>query len=208
LHPNDKKIIMQKHFILYDLEYTSWQGALESNWSEPWQHKEIVQIAAIKLNNKLEIIDTFEIYVKPSINKVLSDYFVSLTGITNEHVNKYGISFNDAYKQFTQFCHELECLSYDKTDCPIADGKTFIENLSLNNMGTTDLRYRNIGIWINKQIKNKQISSTTVNSGRLAKLLKRDNNIIKYGLNEHNALYDVYSIREALIYFNFDYKND
>ena len=72
----------------------------------------------------------------------------------------------------------------------------------------TDLRYRNIGIWINKQIKNKQISSTTVNSGRLAKLLKRDNNIIKYGLNEHNALYDVYSIREALIYFNFDYKND
>src|SRR5690606_28807495 len=36
--------------IFYDTECTTWEGALANNWGEPWQHREIVQVAAARFD--------------------------------------------------------------------------------------------------------------------------------------------------------------
>ncbi len=48
-----------KCVVVYDLEYTAWEGSLERNWSGPNEDPEIVQIGAVKIrqyDNKWETI--------------------------------------------------------------------------------------------------------------------------------------------------------
>ena len=64
-------------FVIFDTEYTSWQGCQEHGWHG--KHKrEIVQIAAIKVSNDLRVLDTFNVLCKPNLNPILSDYFIKL----------------------------------------------------------------------------------------------------------------------------------
>ena len=36
-------------FVFYDTEYTSWEGAMQRNWSGPNEHRELVQLSAIRV---------------------------------------------------------------------------------------------------------------------------------------------------------------
>jgi hypothetical protein len=76
-------MISDNEFILWDTEYTSWKGSQERNWkktkkSDITEYKELVMIGAIKvkkIGNTLKIIDNKKIYIKPTYNPILSDYF-------------------------------------------------------------------------------------------------------------------------------------
>lgn len=92
--------------VVCDTEFTSWPGALERNWSGPGEHREIVQIGAVLLDAKREEAGMFSQTVRPQLNPVLSDYFISLTGITNDDLEAHGQSLLDALQQFAQFCSE------------------------------------------------------------------------------------------------------
>jgi len=39
-----------QQIIIFDTEYTAWEGAKERNWSGSGEHREIVQIAAVKID--------------------------------------------------------------------------------------------------------------------------------------------------------------
>ena len=58
-----------KTTVILDLEWTSWKY----NVDRKWQKKEIIQIGAIKINNKYKIIGEINIYVKPKFNPILSN---------------------------------------------------------------------------------------------------------------------------------------
>jgi len=62
-------------FIIYDTEYTSWEGAHARGWDGPGEEKELVQIGAIRVQNFKEV-DALLLYVQPRINPDLSDYFI------------------------------------------------------------------------------------------------------------------------------------
>jgi hypothetical protein len=36
-------------FVFYDTEYTSWEGAMQRNWSGLDEHRELVQLSAIRV---------------------------------------------------------------------------------------------------------------------------------------------------------------
>ena len=61
-------------YIVFDTEFTSWEGSMENNWSREGEHRELVQIGALKISDG-KIIDKLDILVKPQINPILSDYF-------------------------------------------------------------------------------------------------------------------------------------
>lgn len=90
--------------VVYDTEYTSWPGAHERDWSGPGEHREIVQIGAVLLDAKREEVGMFSQMVCPKINPVLSDYFMTLTGITNDDLDAHGQLPFDALQQFSKFC--------------------------------------------------------------------------------------------------------
>lgn len=68
------------NYIIFDLEATCWEN-------ERSKTNEIIEIGAVKLNEKLEVIDTFAKFVKPEINPMLSDFCTKLTSIEQKDVD-------------------------------------------------------------------------------------------------------------------------
>lgn len=190
-------------FIIFDTEYTSWKGCQENGWRGN-QKKEIVQISALKVSENLKVLGKFSALCRPVINPILSDYFMNLTGITNEQIEKYGENFADVYAKFEDFVGDKKCYShgwngdyFDKSDGAILE-----ENLCLENLrAKKKIVYRNVAPVFKKLYEENNISVLSQSSGQIAGILGIEKNIENLGLNPHNALYDVYSIYEGLKYF-------
>ena len=77
--------------VVFDLEFTAWPGSIQSQWSRPGEFREVVQIGAVRLSPRtLKPVEEFEMLIIPRLNPVLSDFFVQLTGITNEALTRRG----------------------------------------------------------------------------------------------------------------------
>lgn len=77
---------------IIDVEYTSWEGAMQRNWSGANEHREAVQIYVCGLSENLEVVWGKEYFTRPILNPSLSEYFTKLTGINQETVDVYGVS--------------------------------------------------------------------------------------------------------------------
>lgn len=194
---------MKNQFVIFDTEFTSWKGCMENGRAE-WQKEEIVQIAALKVNEDLTVAEEFNVYVKPKINSVLSDYFIDLTGITNEHIAEYGVDFATAYQKFKVFSQGLDCYSYAlrfDRKC-LADGEIMEKNLVFSNIKDNNPpKYLNIAEWFKEKYAENDMEIIRINSGGIAKKLGVSEEIEQLGLDEHNALYDVYSLLMGVKYF-------
>ena len=117
-------------FVIVDSEFTSWEGSMQRNWSGPNEHREVAQIAAIKLDPRQNMAETetFDVFVKPQINTQLSEYFMDLTQIRQADVDG-GLLFAEAMQQFYDFCEQdkLQVWSYGREDI------VFRENAALYN---------------------------------------------------------------------------
>ena len=63
---------------------------------------EIIQFGAVKLDENLNITDTFSTFVLPSEGKKLTDLVTQLTNIHNEDLRN-GLPFLQAFQQFISF---------------------------------------------------------------------------------------------------------
>jgi len=81
------------NYIVFDLEATCWEN-------DKSKVSEIIEIGAVKLNERLEIIDEFSSFVKSSINSTLSEFCTKLTTITQKDV--------DLAKPFHEVMSEFE----------------------------------------------------------------------------------------------------
>lgn len=85
------------HYVILDME---WDGAYHK------QHKrfvnQILQIGAVKLDEKFNIIDIFDVTIRSDISKRVSKRFVELTGITKEMMLN-GISLSQAVKKYNEW---------------------------------------------------------------------------------------------------------
>ena len=112
-----------RHYaVVFDLEFTAWDGSLASRWSRPGEHTEVVQIGAVKLDaQSLKITDEFECLVRPRVNPVLSQYLIELTGITNEMLEKRGVDFITAYRGFLDFVGPSPTWAFGRDDLIFTD---------------------------------------------------------------------------------------
>lgn len=190
-------------FILFDTEYTSWQGCNEHGWHD-WQKKEIVQISALKVDENLEVLAEFNRLCKPKFNPVLSDYFVELTCITNAMVTSGGEDFIKVYNDFKNFAGSDVCFSHawGQSADSLSDGAVVQENLRLYNFSTDDkIIYRNIAPLFKQFYQKHHIDIKQQSSGQIIKLLGLETHPMMQGLDVHNAMFDVYSILNGLRYF-------
>lgn len=117
--------------VVYDLEFTAWDGSMARRWLGPGEYKEIVQIGAVKVAADFSPIETLNLLIRPSVNPHLSPYLEKLTGITNAALAENGIAFAPAYCQFAAFAAGLPIISFGRDDLVIKD------NLRL--LGLTDV---------------------------------------------------------------------
>lgn len=107
--------------VVYDLEFTAWDGSMARRWQAPGEYKEVIQIGAVKVTSAFSPIVSFEIVVRPRLNPVLSDYLQALTGITNADVAARGVDFDEAYRAFVSFAGRLPIVAFGRDDLVLAD---------------------------------------------------------------------------------------
>lgn len=86
------------HYVFLDLEWNNAYSKIHHRFVN-----EIIEIGAVKLNEKLQEVDRFDVFIKSRITKKLGTRFKNLTNITNEEMIE-GIDFSDAMKSFSAFC--------------------------------------------------------------------------------------------------------
>lgn len=85
-------------YVIFDLE---WNNAYDYRLKKGMN--EIIEIGAIKLDEKLNIADTFKQLIKPKLSNKLSSRFKNLTHISMDEVNNTGIAFEDAIEDFARW---------------------------------------------------------------------------------------------------------
>ena len=110
------------HYIILDME---WDGAYHK------QHKrfinQILQIGAVKLDEKFNIVDIFDVTIKSSISKRVSKRFVELTGITKDMMLD-GISLSQAVRAYNNWIgDDTVTITWSNSDLyTIAENEKFL----------------------------------------------------------------------------------
>ena len=134
-----------KSVVVYDTEYTTWEGFRESGWDMPGKHMEIVQIGAVRVapDDGWREQDTYSTLVVPKLNPELSDYFIELTGIDQQAIDKWGRPFPDALTEFVEFVEAGESvLASHGPDHEVIALNCLFSNIGLPQIfhGATNLR--------------------------------------------------------------------
>ena len=183
-------------FIIFDTEFTAWEGSQKRNWSLCWEHKELISISALKIKktkNKLEIIDKLNYYIQPRINKQLSTYIINLTKITQNKIDTMGYDFEIVMEKFYTFSKNLELYSYGN------DYSIIQENLDLYKIDI-DSKYRtwnNSFLDIRFIFQSYGINTSNYTSGTV---YKHFNLKPKQEIKIHDAEWDTYSLFLTLVY--------
>lgn len=178
-------------FVVFDTEYTSWEGSQKRNWSGKGEYKELVKLSAILLSDSfdgLKIIDSLDIVFQPRINFELSKYFIDLTGISQDEINLKGVDFVEGMKIFFSFVGQRPVFSYGN-DISILKENDFLYGTSLSYLlqstGFYDLRLF---------LESLSIDTKKYTSGTLYKAFNLD-----LSGKTHDSSFDVFSLAQSLL---------
>lgn len=177
--------------VVFDLEYTAWEGSKEVGWSRPGEIREIVQIGAVQLTpDTLEEQAPYERLIKPVFQLELSDYFIQLTGVTQQEIEVDGCAFSEALNEFVGFIGNAGFIL-----CNGSDGDVIRENCDLHKidcpaglLNVTNIRQAMAGLF------NRPIEE--MNSGDFSKMLGLTTDTVA-----HHALSDARAVAVALRHF-------
>ncbi len=116
------KLDLPPVIVLYDTEYSAWEGSQERKWTGAHEHREIVEIGAIIVETAGFIeTDSLDLYVRPRINPTLSDYFIELTKIAQDTVDRDGVDFADAWNTFKTWCGARPAYAFGRDNLVIEE---------------------------------------------------------------------------------------
>ncbi len=175
-----------KQRIYLDLEYVYPGMTKESGRPSDKHLRQIVQIAAILFDhNKGEEVGSFNILTFPAYEKKLPSFFIELTGISQEDLDKNGISFELGLEKFVNFCQDYEIWIFDK------DENVLRQNCKYFGL---DFPFGDSNfIRVKPKLKYWRIDPEKYSSGTLYKAVNLD---LKGKV--HNALHDVRSMAQAV----------
>ncbi len=89
------------NYIIFDLEWNRFTKAVRVRCPD-----EIIQIGAVKYNEKMELIGSFKRYISPVLYRKMEPTVEKLTGLSISFLKKEGIPFEKAAKDFKDFIGE------------------------------------------------------------------------------------------------------
>lgn len=90
-------------------------------WMAPGEFKEVIQIGAVKVDESFSPLETFNVLIRPRLNRALSPFIQQLTGITNSAIEAEGIDFVNAFRRFTEFAGSLPIVAFGRDDLVLWD---------------------------------------------------------------------------------------
>ena len=179
--------------IIIDTEYTSWEGALEADWSGEGQYREVIQCAyEIFIDSISKPVTSQNLYCKPRLNPVLSKYIVDLTGISQSTIDNSSVDIEAISRELRSLSSQgFIFLSWGN------DLGVVAENLALYGCKTNqDLAVKWVDVKdILKAVGYKTNGYFSSSSWQLVNCLQPEQ---AHGYGPHNAAYDVEVIRNVL----------
>lgn len=106
------------NYVVFDMEWNDTTPKVKNDKGIILNH-EIIQMGAAKINEKLEITDTFKVNIKPKIYEKIRDQVTELTGITELDL-KDGLRVHEAMEKFRSWCGEnFIFLTWGSEDIPV-----------------------------------------------------------------------------------------
>ena len=97
------------NYIVFDLEFNQ-PSSKEQLILEPFPFCfEVVQIGAVKMDEKYKIRETIDIQVEPIFYKNIGNAARSRIGLYSKHFQR-SMAFSEAYERFIDFCGKEYCL--------------------------------------------------------------------------------------------------
>ena len=109
--------------VIFDLEYTAWEGSLAREWTGPGEYMEVVQIGAVRIDaaDGMAELGAFEELCRPVFNPELSTYFTDLTGINQGALESEGMSYAEALSAFAAFCEGAAMIAANGWDAEVLE---------------------------------------------------------------------------------------
>lgn len=111
-------------FVILDLE---WNTAFCKELNK--HVNEIIEFGAVKLDKKLNVIDTFSVFVKPTVAKEIHPYVKELVNIDFKDLENAELTFPYILDKFADFLGDSTLLTWSNTDL-----HTLIDNCELHFM--------------------------------------------------------------------------
>ena len=171
-------------YIVFDLEFNQgFDKKLNKTVSDEKCPFEILQIGAVKLDADLNIIDTFNTFVKPNIYKEIHPFIKKMTNIIHEDV-KDAPNFPQAFNNFKEF------MNNDKNIlCGWGNGdlKELYRNIKYYNLSTENLSNTYINVQHHASIYFNNPTGKSIGLQNAITLLQ-----LNQDKSYHNALNDAY----------------
>lgn len=98
-------------YIILDLEFNSTYSKHRHRFVS-----EIIEVGAVKLDEQLNIIDTFSELIAPQISKKLNSHVAALTHITIDELKESNNSFSHVMSRFRKFLGDGVLMSWSNSD--------------------------------------------------------------------------------------------
>ena len=171
-------------YIVFDLEFNQgFDKKLNKTVSDEKCPFEILQIGAVKLDADLNIIDTFNTFVKPNIYKEIHPFIKKMTNIIHEDV-KDAPNFPQAFNNFKEF------MNNDKNILCVwgnGDLKELYRNIKYYNLSTENLSNTYINVQYHASIYFNNPTGKSIGLQNAITLLQ-----LNQDKSYHNALNDAY----------------
>lgn len=89
------------NYIVFDLEWNQSSGKVDKDCGMPF---EIIEIGAIKLNKKMQIVDRYEQLIKPQIFRTMHYMTSKIIHLDKEELLEQGRPFPEVMKEFLAWC--------------------------------------------------------------------------------------------------------
>ena len=168
------------NYIILDLEWNQAVSAARMIRKPVMLHGEIIQIGAVKANDKFELIDKIKINVRPKYYKIMNSHVEKLTGITQLQLMS-GETFPQAFRRFRQWCgEEFRFITWGFDDLGV-----FADNLSLHGLDPSfGSDYINLQLIYNRQTNAEHL--------QCALSAAAENLGVPLDVQVHDALNDAY----------------
>lgn len=119
-------------YIIFDLE---WSRNIRR--VIPKCPDEIIQIGAVKYDKNMNYKGSFNRFIKPGVYDKIDHRVAEITGITREHLMRFGVPFPEAFREFKAFMgHDSVLMSWGTQDVQILriNAQYYDKNAKLNFM--------------------------------------------------------------------------
>lgn len=182
-------------YIILDMEWNQpWPGSYAAQRPLPIHISgEIIQIGAVRMSEQQQILDEFQVLIRPKFFRRLNSRVSKLTGIKESRLRAEGLSFDDAINEFYNWCGD-DCifLTWGFDDIPLLEGNMLLHGYD--------------PVWIKRWYNAQMFFNAQTGSGSSQKALGTAMELMSIPASRpaHDALGDAY--HTALICSKLDLK--